>query len=86
MLLPSLIFAFFRYPAKLWSNRKVAPAAGLALIVVMFMWDCSLNAFISPVYLMANGGLAGLVMKEPETNKVKKLRSSAPRRTLVQQR
>ena len=86
MLLPSLVFGFFRYPARLWFHSKVSPAAGLALVVILFMWDSSLNAFISPVYLLANGGLAGLVNKAPESLKAKNVRASAPRRVLVQQR
>jgi hypothetical protein len=86
MLLPSLVFGFFRYPARLWFNSKVSPAAGLALIVILFMWDSSLNAFISPIYLLANGGLAGLVNKAPESLKAKNVRASAPRRVLVPQR
>lgn len=85
MLLPSVAFAFLRYPARSWSNRKVAPAAGLAVLVILFMLDSSLNAFLSPVYILANGGLAGLVMKEPESTKVS-VRPSLPKRSLVQQR
>lgn len=86
MLLPSLAFGFLRYPARSWSNRKVAPAAGLAVVVILFILDSSLNAFVCPVYILANGGLAGLVMKEPESTKVVSVQPSLPRRSLVQQR
>lgn len=86
MLLPSLAFAFLRYPARSWSNRKVAPAAGLAMVLILYMIDSSLNAMTCPVFILANGGLAGLVLKEPEPTKVIGVRPSLPKRTLVQQR
>lgn len=86
MLLPSLAFAFLRYPPSTWSNRKVAPAAALALILVLYMLDSALNAMICSVFMVANGGLAGLVLKEPETNKAKSVRAAPSRRALVQQR
>ncbi|MBN3926992.1 O-antigen ligase domain-containing protein [Nostoc sp. NMS4] len=86
LLLPSLSFAFLCYPPSTWSNRKVAPAAGLALVLVLYLMDSSLNAMICPVFILANGGLAGLVLKEPETTKTKSIRAALPRRTLAQQR
>ncbi len=86
LILPSLGFVFLRYPPSTWSNRNVAPGIGLALILVLYMLDSSLNAMICPVFMLANGGLAGLVLKEPETNKAKSVRAGRPRRTLVQQR
>jgi hypothetical protein len=86
MVLPSLGFVFLRYPPSTWSNRKVAPAVGLALILVLYMLDSVLNAMTCPVFMLANGGLAGLVLKEPETNKAKSDRAALPRRALAQQR
>jgi hypothetical protein len=86
LLLPSLGFVFLRYPPSTWSNRKVAPAVGLALILVLYLLDSILNAMICPVFMLASGGLAGLVLKEPETNRAKSVRVAPPRRTLAQQR
>ena len=86
MVLPSLGFVFLRYPPSTWSNRKVAPAVGLALILVLYMLDSVLNAMTCPVFMLANGGLAGLVLKEPETIKAKSDRAALPRRALAQQR
>jgi len=86
MVLPSLGFVFLRYPPSTWSNRKVAPAVGLALILVLYMLDSVLNAMTCPVFMLANGGLAGLVMKEPETIKANSDRAALPRRALAQQR
>jgi len=86
MLLPSLTLGFLRYPPSTWSNPKVAPVVGLALIVVLYMVDSSLNDMTCPPFILANGGLAGLVLKEPETNKVNSVRATRPRRSLAQQR
>lgn len=86
LILPSLSFAFLSYPPSTWSNSKVAPAAGLALLLILYLLDSSLNAMACPVFMLANGGLAGLVLKEPETNKTKSDRTALPRRTLAQQR
>ncbi len=86
LLLPSLGFVFLRYPPSTWSNRKVAPAVGLALILVLYLLDSILNAMTCPVFMVASGGLAGLVLKQPETNRAKSVRAAPPRRTLAQQR
>ena len=86
LIVPSLGFVFLRYPPSTWSNRKVAPAVGLALILVLYLLDSVLNAMTCPVFMLANGGLAGLVLKEPETNQAKRVRATPPRRALAQQR
>ena len=86
MLLPSLAFCFLRYPPSTWSNRKVAPAVGLALVLVLYMLDSVLNAMICPVFMLANGGLAGLVLKEPENIKAKSEPAALPQRALAQHR
>lgn len=86
MILPSLGFVFLRYPPNTWSNRKVAPAVGLALVMVLYMLDSVLNAMYCPVFMLANGGLAGLVLKEPESLKAKSTRAALPQRVLAQHR
>jgi len=82
LFVPSLGFCFLRYPPSTWSNPKVAPAAGLALILILYMLDSALNAMTCPVFMLASGGLSGLVMKEPEPNKVISAQSSIPQRTI----
>ncbi len=86
LIVPSLGFVFLRYPPGTWSNRKVAPAVGLALILVLYLLDSVLNAMYCPVFMLANGGLAGLVLKEPETNRAQRVRAAPPRRALAQQK
>ena len=55
------VFAFWhRYPVAQWLQSPIAPAAALAVVVVMFTIDCCLNCMINPVYIAAVGGLTGL--------------------------
>ena len=68
-LLPALCFGM-RYSARSWFNPKVAPAAVLSVVIVLYMVDCTLNDKPNPVFTLASGGIAGLVMREPERLKV----------------
>lgn len=86
MLLPVVSFCLLRYPASTWSHRKVAPAAVLAIALVLYMLDCILNAMVNPVFALISGGIAGLVLNEPVTHPVKNVRASLPQRSLTQQR
>jgi hypothetical protein len=86
LCVPSLGFCYSRYPPSSWSNPKVAPVAALAMVLILYMLDSALNAMVCPVFLVASGGIAGLVHKEPESKKVSSVRSSGVKRSLVQQR
>ena len=77
-LLPALSFVLSRYPARSWFNPKVAPAAVLVVVITLYMLDCALNNQPNPVFTLASGGIAGLVLKEPESNKLKSGLSVAP--------
>ncbi|MEO6861654.1 MAG: O-antigen ligase domain-containing protein [Microcoleus sp.] len=81
-LLPVVVFATLKYPARTWSNPKVAPAAVLGVAVTMYMFDCVLNAMTNPIFALIVGGISGLVLKAPESLKTKKT-SSLPRRKLL---
>ncbi len=59
LLLPILLL-LRRYPIRMWGHPLVAPAAGLAIVVTLFMIDNLFNAMINPVFVLAAGGLAGL--------------------------
>lgn len=86
LLLPVFIFCVFRYPARTWSNPKVAPAAVLGVALTMYVFDCVLNAMTNPIFAVIAGGISGLVLKAPESLKPKKT-TSAPRiRSLPQPR
>jgi len=69
LLLPVVRFVQ-RYPASMWLNPKVAPAAALAVLLVLFMMDCLSNAMLNPVYTVACGGLTGLVIGETKNTRV----------------
>lgn len=62
ILLPSIVF-LVRYPARLWKNPNVAPAAALAVCVVLYMLDCVLNAMVNPIFMLAAGGLASISLQ-----------------------
>lgn len=62
MLLPVVALFWSRYPARLWTNPQVAPAVGVAVALVLYMLDCVMNAMINPIYILACGGIAGLVL------------------------
>lgn len=85
LFVPSLGFCFLRYPPSTWSNRKVAPAVGLALLLILYMLDSALNAMTCPVFLLASGGLSTVSMQPQETDKTTTSRSSAPQRSLERQ-
>ncbi len=83
LLLPVIGF-LRRYPASLWFNPKVAPAAALAVLLTLYMLDCLLNAMINPIYTLVCGGIAGVALKQTRTSKVVRASSSVKQRYLVQ--
>lgn len=62
ILLPSVMF-ILRYPVKYWRNPNVAPAAVLAVCIILYMADCILNAMVNPIFMLAAGGLAGVAVQ-----------------------
>lgn len=85
-LLPAWSFFWFRYPASNWFNPKVAPVVPLAVILPLYMLDCSLNAFSNPMFVLASGGISGLLLKAPEPTQAKRERVSAAKRPVPQRR
>jgi hypothetical protein len=69
MLLPTFSLFWMRYPARLWTNKKVSSATIMALMTLLYMVDCLANAMINPLYILAAGGLAGLVLKREKIHK-----------------
>ncbi|MEG4118336.1 O-antigen ligase domain-containing protein [Microcoleus sp. N9_B4] len=86
LLLPVIVFCVFKYPARTWSNPKVAPAAALGVALTMYVFDCVLNAMTNPIFALIAGGISGLVLKAPESLKAKKTSSPARRQSLVHQK
>ncbi|MDX2232530.1 MAG: O-antigen ligase domain-containing protein [Leptolyngbyaceae cyanobacterium bins.349] len=62
ILVPSIAF-LLRYPARLWKNPNIAPAAALTVCIILYMLDCVLNAMVNPIFMLAGGGLAGVAIQ-----------------------
>ena len=86
LLLPVIVFSLFKYPARTWSNPKVAPAAALGVALTMYVFDCVLNAMTNPIFALIAGGISSLVLKAPESLKTKKTSSPPRRQSLVHQK
>jgi hypothetical protein len=83
LLLPVVCFFGWRYPVKTWLNPKVAPAAVLAVALVLFMLDSLINAMFIPIFPLISGGLSGLVIKTPENLKVESPRLRRSKRSAI---
>lgn len=81
LLLPVIVFCF-KYPARTWSNPKVAPAAVLGIALTMYVFDCVLNAMTNPIFTLIAGGISGLILKAPESLKPNKNSSQSTKRFL----
>ncbi|WP_019505645.1 hypothetical protein [Pleurocapsa sp. PCC 7319] len=77
-LLPALSFFWLGYPASSWFNPKVAPAAMLATITTLYMLDCTLNNQFNPVFTLASGGIAGLVLSRQNFNSLREVDRLSP--------
>jgi hypothetical protein len=76
-LLPALSFFCSGYPPSSWFHPKVAPAAMLASVTVLYMLDCTLNNQPNPVFILASGAIAGLVLAQQQTYPLKNYQSTA---------
>jgi hypothetical protein len=76
-LLPALSFFYYCYPASAWFHPKVAPAAMLATITTLYMLDCTLNNQPNPVFTLASGGIAGLVIAQQQLSRSKNYKFTA---------
>ncbi|MBD1912805.1 MULTISPECIES: O-antigen ligase domain-containing protein [unclassified Leptolyngbya] len=65
MLIPPIIFSLGAYPIRAWSHPIAASSAVLVTIITLYMVDCVLNAMINPIYVMALGGVSGLLAAHP---------------------
>jgi len=85
-LLIPVVALCFKYPARTWSNPKVAPAAILGITLAMYAFDSVLNAMTNPIFMLIAGGISGLVLKAPENLKAKKTSSPSTRQSLNPQK
>jgi hypothetical protein len=63
LLLPAIAFMHY-YPVTVWKHPKVAPAAAIVLLLILYTVDCLLNALINPIYIFACGGVVGLIVNQ----------------------
>ncbi|MCX5770562.1 MAG: O-antigen ligase domain-containing protein [Candidatus Hydrogenedentes bacterium] len=59
LVLPPLLLAW-RVPPSTWTTPSCAGAAVLAVLIGLWIVDSTLNAMITPLYILAMGGLAGM--------------------------
>jgi O-antigen ligase len=59
LLVPVAVFVR-NFPAREWRETCVAPAAALAVVLILYAIDDLANAMLNPVILLATGGLSGL--------------------------
>lgn len=57
LLLP-IVLILKRIPVRTWAHPKAAPAAALAIVLLMYMFDNLMNAMINPVFMLVAGALA----------------------------
>lgn len=70
-LVPVVAFCLLAYPGNVWLHPKVAPVVALAVILVLYAIDCTLNHQPNPVYTVIAGGLSGLVTTKIRSKAVK---------------
>jgi hypothetical protein len=60
LLLPVVLFVR-RYRPQSWLRVDIAPAAALAMVLVLYLIDCVSNAMVNPLFTLVAGGLASVV-------------------------
>jgi hypothetical protein len=76
LLLPAASFCVSRYRVDYWSHPKLASVAVIAVVLILYMLDCTLNSMTNPVYALANGAISGLLLQEKQGDKIASDRSS----------
>lgn len=77
MLTPVTLF-LWRYQPGAWTQADVAPAAAMAVVLILYTVDLLFNGFFNPIFMLAAGGLAGLprASKSSNTRDIVKVRHS----------
>jgi hypothetical protein len=63
MMLPAGLFVW-RFPPRLWTDPRVAPASVAAVMLTLYIVDCLLNGFVNLIYITLAGGLMGIEPKQ----------------------
>jgi len=67
ILMPILVLMRY-YPVRYWDHPRVAPAACLAVMLVLYMIDNLLNAMVNPMFMLVAGGITGLTREPLESS------------------
>ncbi|MEM8676179.1 MAG: O-antigen ligase domain-containing protein [Cyanobacteria bacterium P01_G01_bin.67] len=70
ILIPANLFALQYFPGRTWSNIKVAPAAVVVVVVTLYMLDCLINDMPNPIFILAIGGISGLLVEASLPNRI----------------
>lgn len=57
------------YPVITWVSPEVAPAAVLAILLVLYVIDCLMNGMVNPIFTVAAGGLTGITREKTNDDK-----------------
>lgn len=84
VFLPMLLFVM-KCPPRRWSEPEYAPTAVLAIISLLFLIDCMLNAMVNQIYFIFAGGVSGMMaihgtrlLEKPTTGDTDKKRLLQP--------
>ncbi|MFK5951473.1 MAG: hypothetical protein QM498_00330 [Desulfobacterium sp.] len=63
LFLPMLLFTLKNHP-KTWAQPEIAPSAVIAIIPLLFLIDCTLNAMVNQMYIIFAGGITGMITQK----------------------
>jgi hypothetical protein len=76
LLLPVIAFVILGYPGRQWFNPKVAPAAVLAVCVVLFFKDSLINDMFISLFPLICGGLSSIAISPKENLNLSSVKKS----------
>jgi tetratricopeptide (TPR) repeat protein len=79
MLLPAALFVW-RFPVQLWGDPRVAAGSLTAVLLMLYIVDCLLNAFPNMIYMTLAGGLIGVELKQLRTTGARRGREAVGQR------
>jgi len=60
---PMFLFILKNHP-KTWTRPEIAPSAVIAIIPLLFLIDCTLNAMVNQMYIIFAGGITGMITQK----------------------
>jgi len=83
LLLPPLVFTYFRHSPRTWLYPRVGAAAALSALLPLFMFDNLLNNFVTAIGWVICGGVTGLVLNTKEDLSITGTKDSNNKRKLL---